>query len=96
MQKIFLTLLSLCFLLAACNLGGNKININNKSEVYYKGDDVSKGDAQKLGNFLERQNFFNTVNKLFDLYESVFSILTVYFNKDVFFTSFIIVVQKSS
>jgi hypothetical protein len=63
MQKIFYSLLAICFLLAACNIGGNKININDKSEVYYKGDGVTKADAQKLGNFLQQQNFFNTVNE---------------------------------
>ncbi|HEX2534881.1 MAG TPA: hypothetical protein VHK69_14150, partial [Chitinophagaceae bacterium] len=46
--------------LAACTDLGNKISINPKSEVFFKGEGVSEDDARRLGTFLLQQGYFDT------------------------------------
>jgi hypothetical protein len=62
MQKIFLWLIATCLLLASCDQYGKKLEINSKSEVFYK-DDASEAEARKLGDFLLKRNFFDTNNE---------------------------------
>ena len=40
-------------LLTACNNHGKRVKINDSTEVYVKGEDVSEDDAKKLGNYIE-------------------------------------------
>jgi pectate lyase len=42
-----------------CKSYGDKIKINDQSEVYYK-DGATKEEAQKLGDFLLKNNYFDT------------------------------------
>jgi len=60
MKKIFLFLLPV-LVLASCNVFdnyGNKIT-SGKSEVYYKGDHVTKEQAQGLADFLKESGYFD-------------------------------------
>lgn len=58
MQKFFLLVITACLLLTSCDRYGKKVDINNKSEVFYK-DDATEVEAKKLGNFLLKKNFFD-------------------------------------
>ncbi len=62
MKKIFLPalyIITICFALTSCSGYGEKIKINEKSEVYIK-DGGTKEEADKLGGFLLRNNYFDT------------------------------------
>ncbi len=62
MKKILLMSASLLVLLSSCNLFGDygtKVDIDGKSEVYYKGDGVSEADAKKLGTYFTQIGVFN-------------------------------------
>ncbi len=61
MGKIFL-LLTACLYFASCDPYGKKVEINRKSEVFYK-DGATEAEAKKLGNFLLKRNFFNNRNE---------------------------------
>ncbi|MBI5856446.1 MAG: hypothetical protein HZB42_02250 [Sphingobacteriales bacterium] len=53
MRSVYLLLL-LTFAFTACTNYGKKVSIDgSKGEVYYKGDAVSKKDAEKLGKYLK-------------------------------------------
>lgn len=62
MKRLTLLLSAAVLLLAACNAFdnyGTKLNIAEKFDVYYKGDNVSEAEAKKLGDFwmqLRKQN----------------------------------------
>lgn len=60
MQKATITtfLISSVLFLASCSPYGEKIEMNSKSEVYYK-EGATKAEAQKLGDFLLRNNYFD-------------------------------------
>lgn len=62
MKKAIAFLIAATFVFTACNQYGKKVAINSHSEVYYKGDSITKADAEKLGNFLLQQGFFNTTD----------------------------------
>jgi hypothetical protein len=62
MGKIFLLLLAACLSLASCDSYGKKVEINSKSEVFYK-DDATEAEARKLGDFLLKRNFFDNRNE---------------------------------
>jgi len=63
MKKLLFVFFLAAVVLAACNSYGDKVMINDKSEVYYKGDGVTAADAQKLGEFLLKNNYFDTISK---------------------------------
>ena len=58
MRKIFFILLPIVVLLTSCDDYGKKVSIG-KNEVYYKGDDVKEAEAQKLGDYLKKAEWFN-------------------------------------
>jgi hypothetical protein len=58
MRKILGFLAVLVFLIS-CNSYGDKLKINDKSEVYYK-DGATKEDAKKLGDYLLQNGYFDT------------------------------------
>lgn len=62
MQKILLLVITASLLLASCDRYGEKVEINNKSEVFYK-DEATEAEAKKLGNFLLKRNFFDNRNE---------------------------------
>jgi hypothetical protein len=62
MKKLFLLLLSASIVFSSCEDYGNKVTINDKSEVYYKGDGVSETEAKELGDFLLKQGYFTTTD----------------------------------
>ncbi len=62
MKKILLVAVAFSVLLTSCNLFGNfgkMVEINDKSEVYYKGEGVTEDDAKKLGKYFEEIGVFN-------------------------------------
>jgi hypothetical protein len=59
MRKLITLLLFIAVATASCNSYGDKLNINDKSEVYYK-EGASKEDAKKLGDYLLKNNYFDT------------------------------------
>lgn len=62
MKRLLLLLVSASLLLTSCDDFGKKLSINEKSEVYYKGDGVSEADAKKLGDFLLEKGYFTTTD----------------------------------
>src|SRR5579875_241694 len=94
MKKILLFLLPVSLLFTSCDLFNNygkKVSINDKNEVYYKGDDVTENNAKDLGNYLEKTGFFNPQkeetaqvlkNKNDDKYTVKFVYDKDYFNKN--------------
>ncbi len=60
MKKPFLLLLSASIVFSSCEDYGKKVTINDKDEVYYKGDGVGEAEAKKLGDFLLKQGYFTT------------------------------------
>lgn len=59
MRKAFISsLLPTIVLFIGCSPYGDKVEVNSKSEVYYK-DGATKEEAQKLADFLLRLNFFD-------------------------------------
>lgn len=61
-MKTFLILLMPVALLVACGSDyGNRVAINNNSDVFYKGRGVTEADAKRLGDFLLREGYFDTV-----------------------------------
>ena len=63
MKRMFLLLLGASLLLTACEDYGKSVKINEKSEVFYKGDGVSEAEAKNLGAFLLKQEYFNTADE---------------------------------
>lgn len=80
MKKLITLFCFATLLITACNSYGDKIKINNKSEVYYK-DGATKDDAQRLGNFLLKNNYFDSLSE-----KSV----QVSKNKDTFDVKFVV------
>jgi hypothetical protein len=62
MQKILLLIITASLVLASCDRYGEKVEINNNSEVFYK-EDATEAEAKKLGNFLLKRNFFDNSNE---------------------------------
>ncbi len=62
MKKLFLFLLTVSFIFTSCDDYGKTVTINEKSEVYYKGDGVKEADAKSLGDFLLKQGYFTTTD----------------------------------
>ena len=62
MKKLVALFCFAALLVTACNSYGDKIKINDKSEVYYK-DGASKDDAQRLGNFLLKNSYFDSLSE---------------------------------
>jgi len=62
MRKLFMLFCVAAVLVTACNSYGDKIKVNNKSEVYYK-DGASKEEAQALGDFLLKNNYFDSLSE---------------------------------
>lgn len=60
MKKVLALLPLIILAIAACNSYGEKVKINDVSEVYYKGDGVNADDAKRLGDFLLKNNYFDT------------------------------------
>lgn len=62
MGKFLLMAAAISVLLTSCDLFGNfgkKVEINEKNEVYYKGEGVTEDDAKKLGKYFEEIGVFN-------------------------------------
>ena len=64
MRKVLLFLMAVTLVLTSCDDYGKKININDKNEVYYKGDGVTEADAKKLGEYLKTMGYFNGTKEL--------------------------------
>lgn len=63
MRKVlYLASLLALFSLSSCTDFGTRVEINPKSEVYYKGDGVNEGDAKKLGAYLLQSGFFDSTS----------------------------------
>jgi hypothetical protein len=62
MKRMFLSLLCASLLLTSCDDYGESLKINEKSEVFYKGDGVKEADAKNLGDFLLKQGYFTTTD----------------------------------
>jgi len=62
MRKFFFLLIMGLVLVTACNEYGDKVQINAKSEVYYK-EGVSEAEAKKLGDFLLKKEYFNSTDE---------------------------------
>lgn len=60
MKIMFLLLLGASLLLTACVDRGNVVTVNEKSKVFYTGASVSETEANTLGTFLLKQEYFNT------------------------------------
>lgn len=55
-MKLYLLLALMIFSFSACTNHGKKVTIEgSKGEVYYKGDGVTKEDAEKLGVYLKNK-----------------------------------------
>ncbi len=61
MRKLVLALL-VSTALIACNSWGDKYMANDKSEVYYK-DGATADDAKRLGDFLLKNNYFDSATE---------------------------------
>ena len=62
MRKLLLVLSVISIVLMACNSWGDKYMANDKSEVYYK-DGATADDAKKLGDFLLKNNYFDSLTE---------------------------------
>ncbi len=62
MRKFFLFFIAGLFVLTACDSFGDKVQINGKSDVFYK-EGVSEAEAKKLGNFLLKKEYFNATDE---------------------------------
>jgi hypothetical protein len=62
MRKLLFLFCFATLVITACNSYGDKVKINDKSEVYYK-DGASADDAQRLGNYLLKNNYFDSTNQ---------------------------------
>lgn len=58
MKQILIVFMFASFAVAGCNSYGDKVKVNDKSEVYYK-EGASKEEAQKLGDYLLKNNYFD-------------------------------------
>lgn len=71
MKTTLLLLLASLPALLSCNLSngyGKKLKINDKSEVYYKGEGITEAEAKKLGDYLLRIGYFdNSIRKTVQL-----------------------------
>jgi hypothetical protein len=62
-MKTVLTFLGFAAIaLAACNSHGDYYKVNDMSYVYYKGDGVTKEDAERLGKFLFENSYFDSTH----------------------------------
>lgn len=60
-MKFLLALLIPLTVLISCGGDyGNKVTINDKSDVFYKGKGVTESDAKRLGDYLLREGYFDT------------------------------------
>lgn len=62
MKKLSIVCL-LAVVFASCSSHGEKHMVNNNSEVYFKGDGVTSDDAKRLGDFLLKNGYFDSVNQ---------------------------------
>lgn len=58
MKKLFVFLLPVLWILSSCDNYGKKIAFG-ENEVFYKGNGVTEAQAQSLGKYLEKQEFFD-------------------------------------
>jgi hypothetical protein len=63
MRKFISLLVITSIILLGCNSYGEKYSVNDKSEVYYKGDGVTADDAKRLGDFLLKNNYFDSATE---------------------------------
>lgn len=49
--------------IVSCNSYGERHEVNKNSFVYYKGEGVNAEDAKRLGDFLLKNGYFDTVNQ---------------------------------
>jgi hypothetical protein len=61
-MKKLLCLIAIISVFAACSSYGDKYQVNEKSEVYYK-DGMTAEDAKKLGDFLMKNGYFDSTNE---------------------------------
>src|SRR5687767_13094888 len=61
-MKFCFCLLVICVVLSCGSEYGNKVTINNNSDVFYKGKGVTEADAKRLGDFLLREGYFDTTS----------------------------------
>ncbi len=62
--KFSLLFTALVIVLGSCTNYGKKITVEGtKGEVYYKGDGISKTDAQKLADYLKKSGYFDSTEK---------------------------------
>jgi hypothetical protein len=62
MGKLLSALIIVSIALSACNSYGDKLKVNDKSEVYYK-DGATSEDAKKLGDYLLKEGYFDSTNE---------------------------------
>jgi hypothetical protein len=62
MKFIFFLLLPISILMSCGNEYGNKVTINSKSDVFYKGEGVTEADAKRLGDMLLKEGYFDTTS----------------------------------
>jgi hypothetical protein len=63
MRKLLLILFTVAsIMMIACNSWGDKYMANDKSEVYYK-DGATADDAKRLGDFLLKNNYFDSATE---------------------------------
>jgi hypothetical protein len=63
MKRILLFMAVIAVTAAACNSYGKKVKVNDKSEVYYKGDGITEDDAKRLGNYLLSSGYFDSTTE---------------------------------
>ena len=67
-STLLIALSALALFVISCANHGKKITIaGTKGEVYYKGDGVTEADAQKLGDYLKKSDYFDDKEKTVQL-----------------------------
>lgn len=63
MRKLFVLLAIATLVFTSCDDFGTKVAINDKSDVYYKGEGITEADAKNLGTLLSEMSFFSNTGE---------------------------------
>ena len=83
--KSFPAIALIAIILSSCSNYGKEYKLDDKHNIYYKGDGLDEAIAKKLANYLKEQDYFQ---------DSISSTVQITKNKDTFNLNFVVDKEK--